>query len=75
MLAAAYTDKGGAPGAGPLRAEREIMIWPKLLQAEHYTDMRGIQVVAQADAGGGERVGYTDDAGGTERSTTSPGTR
>ena len=67
VLAAGYTDKGGAPGAGPLKAEREIKLWPKLLQAEHYTEMRGIQVVAQADAGGGERVGYTDDAGGTEQ--------
>ena len=67
VLAAAYTDKGGAPGAGPLRAEREIKLWPKLLQAEHYTEMRGIQTVVQADAGGGERVGYTDDAGGTEQ--------
>ena len=44
----------------------EIVLWPKLLQAEHYTEMRGIQVVAQANAGGGERVGYTDNAGGTE---------
>ena len=66
VLAAAYTDKGGAPGAGPLRSEKEIVIWPKLLQAEHYTEMRGIQTVAQANAGGGERVGYTDNAGGTE---------
>ncbi|HWM07980.1 MAG TPA: PKD domain-containing protein [Solirubrobacteraceae bacterium] len=66
VLAAAYTDKGGAPGAGPLRAEKEVVIWPKLLQAEHYTEMRGIQTVAQADAGGGERVGYTDDAAGAE---------
>ena len=67
VLAAAYTDKGGAPGAGPLRTEKEVVIWPKLLQAEHFTDMRGIQTVAQADAGGGERVGYTDNAGGTEQ--------
>ena len=66
VVAAAYTDKGGAPGAGPLRSDKEIVIWPKLLQAEHYTDMRGIQTVAQANAGGGERVGYTDNAGGTE---------
>ena len=49
VLAAAYTDKGGAPGAGPLRSDKEVVIWPKLLQAEHFTDMRGIQTVAQAE--------------------------
>ena len=67
VLAAGYTDKGGAPGAGALHAEQEVVLWPKLLQAEHYTEMRGVQTVAQADAGGGERVGYTDNAGGTEQ--------
>jgi cytochrome c len=67
VLAATYTDTGGQPGAGPLTAEQEVRFWPKLLQAEHYTDMRGIQTVAQANAGGGERVGYTDNAGGTEQ--------
>jgi cytochrome c len=67
VLAAGYTDRGGQPGAGPLTAQEEVKFWPKLLQAEHYTQMRGIQTVAQADAGGGERVGYTDNAGGTEQ--------
>jgi cytochrome c len=66
VLAAGYTDKGGRPGTSPLTSTAEIVLWPKLLQAEHYTEMRGIQTVAQANAGGGERVGYTDDAGGAE---------
>jgi cytochrome c len=61
VIAASYTDQGGQPGAGPLSASQEVVIWPKLLQAEHFTDMRGIQTVAQANAGGGERVGYTDN--------------
>jgi cytochrome c len=67
LLGATYTDDGGQPGAGPLTGQDGVRIWPKLLQAEHYTDMRGIQTVAQANAGGGERVGYTDNAGGSEQ--------
>jgi cytochrome c len=67
VLAATYTDKGGLPGSTALTAQSEVRFWPKLLQAEHYTDSRGIQVVAQPNAGGGERVGYTDNAGGTEQ--------
>jgi PKD repeat protein len=67
LLSATYTDQGGQPGAGPLTAVEGVRFWPKLLQAEHYTDMRGIQTVAQANAGGGERVGYTDNAGGAEQ--------
>jgi cytochrome c len=66
VLSASYEDSGGQPGSVPLTASREIRIWPRLLQAEHFTDMRGIQTVAQANAGGGMRVGYTDDAGGAE---------
>jgi PKD repeat protein len=66
VIGVSYTDRGGQPGTEPVTATESLRLWPKLLQAEHYTDMRGIQTVADGGAGGGQRVGYTDNAGGSE---------
>jgi cytochrome c len=63
LLSATYTDGGGRPGVGPLSAQDGVRVWPKLLQAEHYTDQRGVIIYAVPGAAGGEQVGSTEDDG------------
>ncbi|HWM12461.1 MAG TPA: carbohydrate-binding protein, partial [Solirubrobacteraceae bacterium] len=63
LVSATYTDGGGRPGAPALGAQDGLRIWPRLLQAEHFTDMRGVVVYAIPGAGGGEQVGSTEDDG------------
>jgi hypothetical protein len=41
----------------PLTGEREITLWPKQWQAEHYVSLNGPQVIAAAGAEGGFRLG------------------
>ena len=63
LVSATYTDGGGLPGAPALSAQDGLRIWPKLLQAEHYVEQRGVVVYAIPGAGGGEQVGSTEDDG------------
>ena len=60
VLNASYTDNG-ASGAPALTGEDEIMLQPKLKQAEFFTENNGTQVVTADGASGGKRVGYIDD--------------
>ncbi|MFG1878213.1 carbohydrate-binding protein [Sphaerisporangium sp. NPDC049003] len=56
VLRSSYTDKG-APGTVPLTGEKEITLWPKQWQAEHYVQLNGPKVIDQAAAEGGKRLG------------------
>jgi cytochrome c len=56
VLRSSYTDKG-APGTVALTGEKEITVWPKQWQAEHYVQLNGPKVVDQAAAEGGRRLG------------------
>ncbi|WP_214103606.1 galactose-binding domain-containing protein [Acrocarpospora catenulata] len=56
VFRAGYTDRG-ATGTVPLTGEREITVWPKQWQAEHFVSMNGPRVVDQAAAEGGKRLG------------------
>ncbi|MEU5563324.1 ricin-type beta-trefoil lectin domain protein [Micromonospora musae] len=56
VLRAGYTDRG-APGAVPLTAEKDITLWPKQWQAEHYVSLHGPQVINAGGAEGGRRLG------------------
>ncbi|MCG5214845.1 RICIN domain-containing protein [Streptosporangium soli] len=56
VLRSSYTDKG-APGTVPLTGEKEITLWPKQWQAEHYVQLNGPKVIDQAQATGGRRLG------------------
>jgi cytochrome c len=63
VIAANYTDGGGLPGAPTLTGQDGLRIWPRLLQAEHFTEMRGVIIYPNPAAGGGEQVGSTEDDG------------
>jgi PKD repeat protein len=63
LISATYTDGGGLPGAPALNGQDGLQIWPRLLQAEHFTEMRGVIIYPIAGAGGGEQVGSTEDDG------------
>jgi glucose/arabinose dehydrogenase/type 1 glutamine amidotransferase/PKD repeat protein len=63
LISAAYTDGGGLPGAPTLGGDDGLRIWPKLLQAEHFVEQRGVIVYAIPGAAGGEQVGSTEDDG------------
>ncbi|MEO3859057.1 carbohydrate-binding protein [Acrocarpospora sp. B8E8] len=56
VLRGSYTDRG-ATGTVALTGEREITVWPKQWQAEHYVTLNGPRVVDQAAAEGGKRLG------------------
>ncbi|MFC4585148.1 carbohydrate-binding protein [Sphaerisporangium corydalis] len=56
VLRSSYTDRG-ATGTVPLTGEREITLWPKQWQAEHYAQLNGPKVIDQAAAEGGKRLG------------------
>ncbi|WP_083929654.1 discoidin domain-containing protein [Catelliglobosispora koreensis] len=53
VLRASYTDIGPVP----LTGEKDITLWPKQWQAEHYVTLNGPAVVNQAAAEGGKRLG------------------
>lgn len=56
VLRGSYTDKG-ATGSVPLTGEREISLYPKQWQAEHYVALNGPKVIDQSAAEGGKRLG------------------
>ncbi|WP_184808140.1 ThuA domain-containing protein [Actinophytocola algeriensis] len=60
VINASYTDTG-ADGAPALTGSDEIVLQPKLKQAEFFTENNGTQVVNATGASGGKRVGYIDD--------------
>ena len=60
VLDARYVD-GGALGVGSLIGRRQTILRPLRLQAEHFTEMRGIQVETAGDVAGGLNVGFIDD--------------
>ncbi len=63
LISANYTDGGGRPGAPTLSGQDGLRIWPKLLQAEHYVEQRGVVVYQLPGAAGGAQVGSTEDDG------------
>ncbi|WP_203704724.1 ricin-type beta-trefoil lectin domain protein [Asanoa iriomotensis] len=56
VLRSSYTDRG-ATGTVPLTGEKEITLWPKQWQAEHYVTLNGPQVINASGAEGGKRLG------------------
>ncbi|GAA4194551.1 hypothetical protein GCM10022252_39120 [Streptosporangium oxazolinicum] len=56
VIRSSYTDRG-ATGSVPLTGEKEITLWPKQWQAEHYAQLNGPKVVDQAAAEGAKRLG------------------
>jgi cytochrome c len=63
LISATYTDGGGLPGAPALGGQDGLRLWPRLLQAEHYVEQRGVIVYAIPGAAGGEQVGSTENDG------------
>jgi endoglucanase len=63
---------GAVSGTGAVTVTAPIVpvALPALVQAENYSAMLGIQVVATADAGGGNKVGYNDPTDYTDYSVT-----
>jgi cytochrome c len=59
VINASYTD-GGKGSVPPLTGSAQNILQPKLKQAEFFTKMNGVQIVDQAGASGGKRVGYID---------------
>ncbi|WP_127500482.1 PQQ-dependent sugar dehydrogenase [Actinoplanes solisilvae] len=53
VLRASYTDRGPAP----LTGEKQVLVYPKQWQAEHFVSLNGPQVIDQAAAEGGKRLG------------------
>ena len=60
VVEARYVDGGGS-GVGSLIGREQIILRPKRLEAEHYTDQSGITVETARDWGGRENVGNIDD--------------
>ncbi|MEV4756533.1 ricin-type beta-trefoil lectin domain protein [Micromonospora sp. NPDC049559] len=56
VIRASYTDRGAA-GSVPLTGEKEITLWPKQWQAEHYAQLNGPAVINASGAEGGRRLG------------------
>ncbi|MFJ9034382.1 PQQ-dependent sugar dehydrogenase [Streptomyces sp. NPDC102274] len=56
VVRASYTDKGAA-GTVPLTGEKELSLWPKKWQAEHFAQLSGPQIITAAGAEGGKRLG------------------
>ncbi|MGB3439417.1 MAG: ThuA domain-containing protein [Actinophytocola sp.] len=59
VLNASYTDAGSGT-VPPLTGSDEIVLQPKLKQAEFFTEHNGVQIVNADGASGGKRVGYID---------------
>ncbi|WP_019816221.1 ThuA domain-containing protein [Saccharomonospora saliphila] len=60
VINASYTDTG-AGDVPALSGEDEVVLQPKIKQAEFFAEQNGIEVVAADGARGGQRVGYIDD--------------
>ncbi|TLW91059.1 DUF1080 domain-containing protein [Saccharomonospora piscinae] len=60
VINASYTDTG-AGDLPSLEGSDEVVLQPKTKQAEFFTEMEGVEVVAADGASGGQRVGYIDD--------------
>ncbi|MDX3852782.1 PQQ-dependent sugar dehydrogenase [Streptomyces sp. AK02-01A] len=56
VVRATYTDKGAA-GSVPLTGERQLTLWPKRWQAEHFAQLSGPQIITASGAEGGKRLG------------------
>ncbi|MDI1465037.1 discoidin domain-containing protein [Catellatospora sp. KI3] len=56
VLRGGYTDRG-ASGTVALTGEKQLTLWPKQWQAEHFVTLNGPKVVDQAAAEGGKRLG------------------
>jgi PKD repeat protein len=56
VIRGGYTDRG-ASGSVPLTGEKEITLWPKQWQAEHYAQLNGPAVIEAGGAEGGKRLG------------------
>ncbi|MFL6124918.1 ThuA domain-containing protein [Actinophytocola sp.] len=59
VIHVSYTDTG-AGNAPPLLGQDEVVLQPKLKQAEFFNEQNGIQIVTADGASGGRRVGYID---------------
>jgi cytochrome c len=44
VVTATYTDSGGQPGSQPLDGGVTHRLWPKTIQAEHFTDQLGLTI-------------------------------
>ncbi|MDQ7803533.1 PQQ-dependent sugar dehydrogenase [Amycolatopsis sp. A133] len=73
VVEASYTDKGGAGGAGPVTGRAQVILQPKMKQAEFFgatgrtadgkgTDTAGVTVEATTDpTGGGSSAAFVQD--------------
>ncbi|MET7705698.1 ricin-type beta-trefoil lectin domain protein [Micromonospora sp. NPDC005413] len=56
VLRGSYADRG-ATGSAVLTGEKDISLYPKQWQAEHFVQLNGPKVIDQAAAEGGKRLG------------------
>jgi len=56
VVTATYTDTGGQPGSEPLQGGVTHRLWPKTIQAEHFTDQLGLSIADNNTAHGFFRV-------------------
>jgi cytochrome c len=56
VVTANYTDSGGQPGSEPLTGGVTHRLWPKTIQAEHFTDQQGLSIADNNTAHGFFRV-------------------
>src|SRR5918994_1648806 len=56
VITATYTDTGGQPGSSPLEGGVTHRLWPKTIQAEHFTDQLGLSIADNSTAHGFFRV-------------------
>ncbi|QUH03468.1 PQQ-dependent sugar dehydrogenase [Saccharopolyspora erythraea] len=60
VITASYTDNG-AEGLPPVEGSGRVTLQPKHKQAEFFTESQGVEVVEEAGAEGGSKVGAVDD--------------
>jgi cytochrome c len=56
VVTATYTDSGGQPGSEPLTGGVTHRLWPKTIQAEHFTGQQGLTIADSGSANGFFRV-------------------
>jgi cytochrome c len=56
VVSARYTDAGGQPGSTPLEGGVTHRLWPKTVQAEHFTEQQGLSIADNNTANGFFRV-------------------
>lgn len=62
VVGVGYTDSGGAGGVNQLEGSATSVLQPKRKQAEHYTEMSGLQTETTTDATGGNvNLSYIDN--------------